>query len=378
MSLNISEILIANGTGMVMVAFFLFFRLRKQQQLRQVHEQIFSMTLVFILVALIAETFSSLIDGRIFTGCFFLQYLSNTLCIALVVVVGFSWCLFVDYRIYCNTNRLKRKAAILGIPLLLIIVMLLGNLFGNGIIFAISPENRYIRGRLNIITYVVLFIYIVESVANALNARKKGVTPFFFPIYCFVVPCMVGTIFQGFFYGLSIGWLATSMATVFVYLELQTANYYVDGLSGLFNRQYMNYYLSQKAQRDSKLHGIMLDINDFKSINDVHGHTVGDRAIHTMGKILSQSIFRNAIAMRVGGDEFVIFLYNSSDEECQEQMESIQNQIEEFNKSGNELFNLSASMGRGHFDGRSVEKFLSEMDSAMYEMKREYHRCKQI
>lgn len=378
MGINIPEILVANGTGIGIVAFLLFFRVRKQQKFVQIHEQIFSVMMVFALIAMTGETLSFLIDGRKFHGCYFLQYLSNTVCLGLVVIEGFLWCLFVDYRIYCNKKRLKYKAAILSLPMLPILVLLIVGLFGKGLIFTVGRDNCYHRGSLSILTYIVLFIYFAESISNAQNAQKKGVTPFFFPIYCFVVPCIVGSLVQGFCYGISTGWLSTAVATVFVYLELQTANYYMDGLSGLFNRQYMNYYLEQKSQRGIRIHGIVLDINDFKSINDVYGHTVGDRAIGAMGKIISRSVFQNAVAMRVGGDEFVVFLSNSSDMECRQQMNAIQKSIEGFNKNENEIFCLSASMGSDRFYGQSVENFLTAMDADMYEAKRNYHKDKQM
>lgn len=77
--------------------------------------------------------------------------------------------------------------------------------------------------------------------------------------------------------------------------------------------------------------------------------------------------------MRIGGDEFVVFLSDGSDEDCQRQMDEIQKNVDEFNHSGVEPFRLSISGGRVRFDGRSVEEFLSQMDAAMYAAKRKYH-----
>lgn len=377
MNVNIPEILVANGAGAVIVIFLLIFRVR-QQQSSQIHERLFSTMLISVLVAIVGETTSFVIDGQMFRGCVPLQYLSNMVCLGLTEMVGFLWCLFVDYRIYCSMKRLKRKAIILGVPVVLITLFLIGDLFGNGFIFIVNPENCYVRGRWNILIYIGLCIYFAETIVNVFQARRKGIMPFFFPVYCFVVPCMVGVVIQGAFYGLAVGWLTTAMAAVFVYLELQTKNFYLDGISGLFNRQYMNYHLSQAAQHGRKLHGIMLDVNDFKLINDAYGHAMGDRAIQTMGNILSQSVFHNAVAMRMGGDEFVVILTDSTDEECKRQMEAIQNTIDRFNNNENELFDLSASMGSAHFDGQTTEEFLAQMDRAMYEVKREYHKDSEV
>lgn len=371
-AINIPEVLAANGAGAVIVVLLFLFRIR-QQQTSQLHERLFNVMLISILAALIAETTSYCIDGRDFPGCSVLQYITNTVCLSQTSVVGFLWCLFVDYRIYCSPRRLKKKAALLSIPMAVILMLMVVNLFGNGILFVITPENEYARGTLNLLIYVVLFLFFVESIVNVRRARQREMIPFVFPVYCFVVLCMIGTVIQGFFYGLSIGWLSASIAVVFAYLELQTANSYVDAVSGLCNRQYINHHLTQVVNSGGKLHGILLDINDFKAINDIHGHSVGDRAICAMGKILNRSIFHNAIAMRMGGDEFVVFLSESSHEECQAQMEAIRNQIEEFNQNENELFDLSVSMGSACLDGNSVEDFFAKMDSTMYEVKRNYH-----
>lgn len=372
-NLNIPEILVANGAGIVMVAFLFLFRI-KQKHSHQVHDQIFSVMLVSILLALIGETTSFCIDGREFTGCCFLQYLMNVICLSQTAVVAFLWCLFVDYRIYYSRKRLKKKAVILSVPLIVFLAMLLGDLFGAGLIFEIIAGNVYVRGKLCGMTYIVVLILFVESIINSCTAQRKGVVPFLFPVYWFTIPSMVGMALQGCFYGISVGWLSASIAAVFIYTELQTFNSYIDTTSGLYNRKYINYYLSQTIYNGNNLHGILLDINDFKDINDEYGHIIGDRAIRAMGKILSQAAFSNAIALRMAGDEFVVFLSESSDSECQAQINAIYSNIEKFNKNTSEPFELSVSMGSGYFDGQNKEAFFDQMDATMYEVKRQYHK----
>lgn len=177
MNLNIPEILVANGAGIVMVAFLFLFRI-KQQHSHQVHEQIFNAMLVSILLALIGEAMSFCIDGRDFTGCSFLQYLMNAICLSQTAVGGFLWCLFVDYRIYYSKKRLNKKVAILSIPLIVHLAMLLGDLFGAGLIFEIATGNVYVRGKLCGLTCIVVMIFFVESIINSCTAQRKGVVPF--------------------------------------------------------------------------------------------------------------------------------------------------------------------------------------------------------
>ena len=356
-----------------MVIFLLCFRVRRYES-KRMGERLFTAMLVFTLAGLTAETASFLIDGRIFPGCYFLQYLTNTVCTGLTVTVGFLWCLYVDFRIFCSARRLRMKGLALGVPLLVIYGLLIVNLFGNGVVFAVDAGNRYVRGSVNLAVYIVLFFFFLESIVTVYHSKQKGISLFFFPAYYFVVPCMAGTVIQGLFYGLSVGWLATSVAFMFIYLELQTGNAYVDDTSGLFNRQYLNYYLARAARGKSSLHGIMLDVNGFKSINDCYGHSMGDRAILELGRILSEALLDNAIAMRMAGDEFVVLLSRGGAQCLDAQMQAIEDGITRFNSTGETPFRLSVSMGTASLTGEGTEAFLSQMDRSMYAAKREYYK----
>ena len=118
----------------------------------------------------------------------------------------------------------------------------------------------------------------------------------------------------------------------------------------------------------------MMDIDDFKDVNDNFGHGVGDRAIWKLGDILLKSLPDGGLAIRYAGDEFIVLLPNASDELVRITMVEINNNLRTFNESKQEPFTLSVSMGdaRYELDG-DVETFLSRMDERMYEEKRKYH-----
>lgn len=373
MTVNIPEILVADLSGAIMMLFLLLVSVRNCDA-GHTSERLFNGMLLTTLVALIAETGSFLLDGQVFPGSVFLLFLTNTLCTGLTVTVGFLWCLFVNSHIYHSGKRLARKAVILGIPLAVIYVLLFANLFGNGIIFRIQEDGVYERGSFNFLLYLALGIYFIESIADVHISQREGISLFFFPVYYFVIPCIIGTIIQGLCYGLATGWFSTAVACVFVNIELQTGNAFIDGTSGLFNREYMNYYLKRAANVKAKLYGIMIDINDFKAINDTFGHAVGDSAIFEMGRILSRSVSHDSVAMRMSGDEFVIFINNGSKQKLDEQEREIEENLHRFNESGAAPYRLSISVGTGTLVGKTVEQFLSEMDYAMYMAKRAYHK----
>ena len=299
--MNIPEILVANGTGIILVAFLFLLRVRNSET-KQTGAVLYDGMLAVTLVALVTETISFLIDGQPFRGCHTLVVLTNTLCTGSTVLVGFLWCLFVDFRIYRSTRRLHRKILTLGIPLLLVQLLMVINLFGTGLIFHVSAENVYSRGPLNFLLYATLFLYFAESIYRVTRSKQTGITIEFFPVFYFVIPCILGTVVQGIFYGLSTGWLAAAVAMVFIHIQLQNINTFVDETSGLFNRKYMNFYL-EKAHKTNprQLYGIMMDVNCFKEINDTYGHECGDVVLKSVAEVILRNMGGGNTACRWGG-----------------------------------------------------------------------------
>lgn len=122
----------------------------------------------------------------------------------------------------------------------------------------------------------------------------------------------------------------------------------------------------------------MIDVNDFKHINDSLGHSIGDKAVSTMGSILFRSIPDTGMAIRYAGDEFIVLLAGVDTECVLATMDEINDNISQFNSSGAEPFRLSVSMGYAEFRSEDdAETFLRNMDEKMYEEKRKYHSLNQ-
>lgn len=373
--INIPEILVANGTGAFLVLFLLLYRIRIAQT-NQFDEKTYNFMLIVTFIATINETLSFIIDAR--PGFIFhiLQYISNTISSASSGIIGYCWCLFVEYHIHRNFERIKKKSRILAIPLIIATILIIINLLGTGIIFDISKENVYTRGPMNFILYIFVFVYYIESIYTVHKAKYDTILVEFFPIYYFIIPCMIGTMIQGFCFGVSTIWLCVAIAFIIVYIEIQISISF-DDLSGLYNRKYMNHYLN-KLQNDKTKHvyGFMMDINDFKAINDTYGHLKGDYALIQFGIILQHSIDKDSVAIRMGGDEFVIFAKLKSDEEALALKKQIKYNVRQFNIKSKEPFHLSFSIGIAKFNGKNTDAFLSAMDDSMYEAKN-MHRLMQ-
>lgn len=129
--MNIPEILVANGTGAVLVSFLLLLRVRGESK-NSVGTALFCRILVVTLLAQATETISFLLDGVPGAASRFWLYLTNTICTGATVCVGYAWCLYVDFRVYRSIGRLRRRHFLLGAPLLVLLVLLVANLFWHG------------------------------------------------------------------------------------------------------------------------------------------------------------------------------------------------------------------------------------------------------
>src|SRR5262249_53184105 len=85
-----------------------------------------------------------------------------------------------------------------------------------------------------------------------------------------------------------------------------------DGLTGLYNRREMQRFLEEAAERyrrfGEKAALVLIDLDDFKSVNDTHGHQVGDDALRLMGRLLAEQVRPEDMAARYGGEEFAVMV----------------------------------------------------------------------
>ncbi|MBP5581907.1 MAG: GGDEF domain-containing protein [Ruminococcus sp.] len=151
----------------------------------------------------------------------------------------------------------------------------------------------------------------------------------------------------------------------------------MDTFSGIFNRNgFMQeteeiYNDCVKKQRDIML--MFIDLDGLKSINDTYGHSTGDMAICSIADVLVDSCQYGEIFCRFGGDEFIIFGADYTDEKAMLLTETIQENIRRVNDTGYNPFTLSASTGyviATPQEGEDIFYFVTEADKQMYDAKR--------
>ncbi len=148
----------------------------------------------------------------------------------------------------------------------------------------------------------------------------------------------------------------------------------IDGLTGIYNKTTCEYLISDylsKREMSSDCALIILDIDDFKHINDSYGHKMGDEIIANVAQILSDIFKDNGIIGRFGGDEFIIMIKEAdSDAAIRRQCMQILNQVSGIHPNG-DRYSLSCSMGIARTNGQyiSYEDMFKYADDALYEAK---------
>lgn len=145
-----------------------------------------------------------------------------------------------------------------------------------------------------------------------------------------------------------------------------------DSLTGLYNRHYAHMRIKQEVKRANRenypVSIVFVDIDKFKSINDTFGHDVGDLALKHISAVLKDVTREYDIAIRWGGEEFVLFLPNTPEQGAYTLAERLRVKIE---ASNFQYCKMTTSLGVSTYpnDNLNIEKIISYADTALYHAK---------
>ncbi|MBI5204718.1 MAG: diguanylate cyclase [Nitrospirae bacterium] len=148
-----------------------------------------------------------------------------------------------------------------------------------------------------------------------------------------------------------------------------------DGLTGLYNVRFFYDMLNKEIARSKRYHTlfslILFDIDDFKIINDTHGHQAGDDVLRSVASILKAVSRETDIVVRYGGEEFILMLPSTPKNEALTLADRIREKVEEYSYLGKETAKITMSGGVATFpeDAEDSKTLLYAADMAMYEAK---------
>ena len=143
-----------------------------------------------------------------------------------------------------------------------------------------------------------------------------------------------------------------------------------DPLTDVYNRAGVK-LINARLEQISRGILFMLDLDDFKFINDTYGHAAGDKVLVAMGQILKDIFRTDDIVARVGGDEFVAFLSGSDNASmAQEKAQELLDRVRELKLEGIDTqISVSIGIASAPTYGRTFESLSASADEAMYEIK---------
>lgn len=256
----------------------------------------------FLLIAMISvlELITVLVDG----GPLWLRplhILANYLGFGLTPAVPLFMVYTLDHTGHvCESLKV---AVVLEAVYFLILTL---SLFTGGLVFRVDADNHYTR-LAGFSVYMVMYyagigflMYHLLEMVRFFQNQGRGL------IYALAAFLALGTCVQIWVPTVHITWLCVTTLTVLYYLYCNEMWSRLDGLTGLLSQKsYLNRTLNLRPE-DRML--IVLDLDDFKHVNDTYGHLAGDRCLREIAKCMKKAYTGYGSCYRIGGDEFCVLL----------------------------------------------------------------------
>ena len=368
--IQLKAIFIANGMALLLASQLLFgnnWRYAKNNK-----EYKYLRLLIYMSsLACIIDPIVFLADGHPGLFCWLIVYVGNMILFIEDILVGLGWLVLVCKHLIGRVPDYQKKLITIlsSIGLIAIVV----NLF-IPVVFYVDESSIYHRQILFWLFTFIEGVFILDGVFVYFYSRMQGGIFKLFPVVQFVVPTVTGIIVQGAFYGVSTVYPAAMISFAGLFNSLRNEALFRDSLTNLYNRSLMD-ELNDQISKKSSITALMLDVNDFKSINDKYGHAQGDAALIRIATILKNTVGALGIVIRYAGDEFVILLNTDQTEIIEGCIQSIHRTIDDENRVSNKEYKLSLSIGYCSLNEtyQTLDDILSEADRKMYIEKQAFY-----
>lgn len=349
---------------------FLIIMNHKRRNVHFIKERYFSMLLRMILLSFLADILSSLY--RVSAWIFPFAAAGNYFEIILNTFLLPVFQLYVCTQISDLDVVLKRRInTLLWVLAGICCMIVLSSIFNKQVLY-FDEARIYHRGRLFWLPMSILFIMMFIIEGFIASQRFKIEISHFKSLLLFLVCPVIGTVFQFFIYGLPFTLISITFAAQIVFTNIQNRSMDTDYMTGIFNRGSLDHHMQHKidtATRNRSFSAMLLDIDNFKSINDGFGHYEGDIALINTTKLLRHSVSPTDFVARYGGDEFCIIFSEDDSSALDAIIQGIYANLQDFNKNTKKPYKLNFSIGYAVYQpsyGRKAELFLEVLDQKMY------------
>ncbi len=372
---NFPAVFIADMLGMMTLAILFFGNIWRLREKDNRQNQCLYLMIVTTFISCAADLLGFYLLGKPGTLNFALIYITSAWSFAMNMVLGVLWVMFLSYQL--NGSVSKRRLRFLIIVSTIGFIFLIVNIF-KPIIFQVDSNNNYSRAPLSIMYLAIQFVYMIDGVVMYYRSQKQGGLLKVFPLGVFLLPVAIGIVVQSVFYGVSTIWPCAAIAVGGVVAGAQIEQFFRDSLTGIYNRTFLDYLkLRHSTSRlaRSKFTAVMIDLNDFKDINDTYGHATGDQAVKDAADIFVRIVGSRGTVIRYAGDEFFILLNILDQNEVNKTITLIRHEMDKFNETSKRPYTLSCAIGSAQYDFKSnkFDEMFDEIDAKMYEDKKKYY-----
>lgn len=266
--------------------------------------------------------------------------------------------------IIANTIFPERYARVVLVVLAIHAVFELCNIF-YPLVFSVDATNAYSRGSLY---WVYMCSYCISSVYLTVESIKASTTYQAASTVSVVtiLLCMLGGVAIQFSNpGLRMSWPAVVIAVVLYFQFYTEMTLRTDALTMLLNRHGYEEFLAHPPLPCTI---VLIDVDNFKQVNDTYGHAYGDVALRTLARVVRKRFGNAGLCYRIGGDEFAVIV-TKKDDDIESLIATLYNAVSAERAADAQLPGISVGFARADA-GSSIRDIIKQADSAMYENKR--------
>ena len=336
--------------------------------------------IMFCLISVhsIFDSLWALMSGGVIKANETAAYFFNGVCFVSLIGAIVIWGLYSETFIIRNNPIKPIAMVVMFVPLAISAIYIVTSFIHHGAYY-ITPDMHYVRGKYYFYAlglpyayfcYVSIRSLVLSALKKYYSYRRILILMFFYSIIVcgfFAVQVLLNS-------GIPVVCGGATIALLLVYLETLHGKITVDSLTGLANRSSLERTLNMRLKDENegkKLYFMMMDIDNFKSINDLYGHIEGDNALKTVAGILQKHAPQNFLVARYGGDEFAALGITDDENEVIALVHNIHARLEEYNEREDRKYDMSISVGYAcKEDGYyTVPDLINAADEELYKVK---------